>query len=469
MATNLKKIGNSEYEVKYCVKGDELNTAKQKALKSLASKVQIKGFRKGKAPIEIAKDHISPMQLANETINESINPAYQAVLKEHKIRPIAQPNVECTGYKEDEIELTFKIIVEPEVTLGQYKELNIPLKKAIVTKEETDGAINKLLEDNAELTLKDGPAAMGDTVVFDFKGYINGKEFDGGSADNYSLVLGSNQFVPGFEDQLVGVTAESKKDVIVTFPEQYIKDLAGKEAKFVCIIHEVKTKVIPELNDEFVKSLSLEGVNTVEDLRKHETATLLARKTNEAKNQQFTDLLNKVIENSTLEIPERLIQSEAASLKQQTIDQITQNGLTYEQYKEITGMSDETLDNNFRENALTRLREYLILNKIGQVEHLTITRSEVEQYYENVAKQYGMKLEDVKKALSPNEQNIISNLYQNKIERFLIANNLEDKKAEVNGKKEEKEVKEDTKKEKTPAKKTTAKKTTTKKEEKTEE
>ena len=457
MATNLKKIGNSEFEVKYSVKGEDLKKAKEKALKSLASKVQIKGFRKGKAPIEISKDHISPLQLANETINESINPAYQEILKEHKIRPIAQPNVECTNYKEDEIELTFKIIVEPEVTLGQYKELNIPLKKAIVTKEETENAVNKLLEDNAELTLKDGPAALGDTVVFDFKGYINGKEFDGGSADNYSLVLGSNQFVPGFEDQLVGVTAESKKDVVVTFPEQYIKDLAGKEAKFVCIIHEVKTKVLPELNDEFVKTLSLEGVNTVEELRKHETATLLARKTNEAKNQQFADLLNKVIENSTLEIPERLIESEAASLKQQTIDQITQNGLTYEQYKEITGMSDETLNNNFRENALTRLREYLILNKIGQVEHLTITRNEVEQYYENVAKQYGMKLDDVKKALSPNEQNIISNLYQNKIERFLIANNLEEKKADS--------------KEEAPAKKTT-KKTTKKettKEEKTEE
>lgn len=453
MSTNLKKIGNSEFEVKYNVKGDELNKAKEKALKSLAAKVQIKGFRKGKAPVEIAKDHISPLQLANQTINESINPAYQEILKEHKIRPIAQPNVECTNYKEDEIELTFKIVTEPEVTLGQYKELNIPLQKVSVSKTETDNAIKKLLEDNAELSLKEGPAAMGDTVVFDFKGYINGKEFDGGSADNYSLVLGSNQFVPGFEDQLVGVSAESKKDVIVTFPEQYIKDLAGKEAKFVCIIHEVKTKVIPELNDEFVKSLSYEGVNTVEELRKHETASLLQRKTTDAKNKQFSELLNKVIENSTLEIPERLIQSESAALKQQTIDQITQNGLTYEQYKEITGMNDETLDNNFRENALTRLREYLVLNKIGQVEHLTIARNEVEQYYSNVAKQYGMKLEDVKKTLSPNEQNIISNLYQNKIERFLIANNLEEKKPEVKETNteetkpaEEKEVKKTTKK-----------------------
>ncbi len=457
MSTNLKKIGNSEFEVKYNVKGDELNKAKEKALKSLAAKVQIKGFRKGKAPVEIAKDHISPLQLANQTINESINPAYQEILKEHKIRPIAQPNVECTNYKEDEIELTFKIVTEPEVTLGQYKELNIPLQKVSVSKTETDNAIKKLLEDNAELSLKEGPAAMGDTVVFDFKGYINGKEFDGGSADNYSLVLGSNQFVPGFEDQLVGVSAESKKDVIVTFPEQYIKDLAGKEAKFVCIIHEVKTKVIPELNDEFVKSLSYEGVNTVEELRKHETASLLQRKTTDAKNKQFSELLNKVIENSTLEIPERLIQSESAALKQQTIDQITQNGLTYEQYKEITGMNDETLDNNFRENALTRLREYLVLNKIGQVEHLTIARNEVEQYYSNVAKQYGMKLEDVKKALSPNEQNIISNLYQNKIERFLIANNLEEKKPEVT---------ETNTEETKPAKEKEAKKTTKKTEKK---
>ncbi len=460
MATELKKIGNSEFEVKYTIKGDELKTAKDKALKVLAGRVQLKGFRKGKAPIELAKDHISPMDLANQTINEAINPAYQEILKEHKIRPIAQPQVDCTSYKENEIVLSFKIVTEPEVTLGEYKNVNIPFEKVTVTKAETDAAVNKLLEDSAELTLKEGKAEMGDTVVFDFKGYINGKEFDGGSADNYSLVLGSNQFVPGFEDQLVGVTAESKKDVIVTFPEQYIKELAGKEAKFVCMVHEVKTKVVPTLDDEFVKSLSIEGVNTVDELRKHEETSLLSRKTNEAKNRQFTNLLNKVIETSTLEIPERLIQSEANSLKQQTIDQITQNGLTYEQYKEITGMDDKTLEQSYRDNALTRLKEYLVLNKIGQVEHLTITRADVDAYYANISKQYGMKVEDVKKALGANEQNIISNLYQNKIEQFLIANNLEEKKQAA---KKEAAPKEEAKKASAKKASTSTKKTTTKK------
>ncbi len=424
--SELKKIGNSEFEVKYVVKDEELKKANDKALKNLASKVNVKGFRKGKAPIELAKEHISPVDLANQTINESINPAYQAVLKEHSLRPIAQPEVNVTKFDDKEIELTFKIFNEPEVNLGQYKDIKVPLDEVKVSEKEVEEAINQVLNDSAELVLKDGAAAMGDTVVFDFKGYINNKEFDGGSADNYSLVLGSNQFIPGFEEQLVGVTAESKKDIIVTFPEQYIKDLAGKEAKFVCMVHEIKTKKVPELNDEFVKELAIEGVNNVADLKLFKEKELANRKNNEAKQKQFSELLNTIINNATLEIPEKLIERHANEIKENLISQITQNGLTFEQYKEITGNDDNSLNEQFKENALTNLKQMLVLNKIGQVEHLTITRNDVENYYSNVAKQYNMKVEDVKKALSVNEQGIINNLYNQKIERFIRVNNLED-------------------------------------------
>ena len=433
MKTELKKLENSQVEVLAEVKGDDYKKAEEKALKKLASRLNIKGFRKGKAPLNIAKDHISKGELINETINESLNPAYQEAVKEHSLRPIAQPEVNVVDFKEDElIKLSFKVSVEPEVTLGQYKGINIPLKVEEVSEKEIDEAVQNVLNNNSELVLKEGPAEKGDTVVLDFKGYINGKEFDGGSAENYTLVLGSNQFVPGFEDQLVGVTSETKKDVVITFPEQYIKDLAGKEAKFVCMVHEIKTKKVPELNDEFAKSLNLENVASVEDLRKYEQKVLETRKLNQAKNVQFQELINKIVEDSKLDLPEVLVTNEVNAMKQQFLSQLEQSGLTKEQYKEITGNDENSFEAEYRKDAETRLKQELVLNAIARQEHLTITKGDLDDYYANVASQYSMKVEDVKKVFARNEAQIVSNLFNQKITRFLSANNLEEEKKEVN-------------------------------------
>ena len=433
MKTELKKLENSQVEVLAEVKGDDYKKAEEKALKKLASRLNIKGFRKGKAPLNIAKDHISKGELINETINESLNPAYQEAIKEHSLRPIAQPEVNVVDFKEDElIKLSFKVSVEPEVTLGEYKGINIPLKVEEVSEKEIDEAVQNVLNNNSELVLKEGPAEKGDTVVLDFKGYINGKEFDGGSAENYTLVLGSNQFVPGFEDQLIGVTSETKKDVIITFPEQYIKDLAGKEAKFVCMIHEIKTKKVPELNDEFVKTLNLENVASVEDLRKYEQKVLETRKLNQAKNVQFQELINKIVEDSKLDLPEVLVTNEVNAMKQQFLSQLEQSGLTKGQYKEITGNDENSFETEYRKDAETRLKQELVLNAIARQEHLTITKGDLDDYYANVASQYSMKVEDVKKVFARNEAQIVSNLFNQKITRFLSANNLEEEKKEVN-------------------------------------
>ena len=433
MKTELKKLENSQVEVLAEVKGDDYKKAEEKALKKLASRLNIKGFRKGKAPLNIAKDHISKGELINETINESLNPAYQEAIKEHSLRPIAQPEVNVVDFKEDElIKLSFKVSVEPEVTLGEYKGINIPIKVEEVSEKEIDEAVQNVLNNNSELVLKEGPAEKGDTVVLDFKGYINGKEFDGGSAENYTLVLGSNQFVPGFEDQLVGVTSETKKDVVITFPEQYIKDLAGKEAKFVCMVHEIKTKKVPELNDEFAKSLNLENVASVEDLRKYEQKVLETRKLNQAKNVQFQELINKIVEDSKLDLPEVLVTNEVNAMKQQFLSQLEQSGLTKEQYKEITGNDENSFEAEYRKDAETRLKQELVLNAIARQEHLTITKGDLDDYYANVASQYSMKVEDVKKVFARNEAQIVSNLFNQKITRFLSANNLEEEKKEVN-------------------------------------
>ena len=457
METKLTKKETSLYEIEAKVEKEKWKEAQDKALKKLAQKVTIKGFRQGKAPIELARERINPSELINTAINEALPELYNEVLREHKLVPYTQPKVNVTALDDNGFTAVFEVVTAPEVTLGQYKDINIPLEKTVATEKEIQDEIDHVLEDNADLVIKEGAAEKGDTVVFDFKGYIDGKEFDGGSANNYSLVLGSNQFIPGFEDQLVGVTSESKKDVIVTFPEQYVKDLAGKEAKFVCMIHEIKSKQKPELNDEFVSTLNLKDVTNVEEFKAYEAKQVQTRLDNQARQDQFNKILAKIIENAKFEIADEVVNQEVKAMKENTINQITSNGLTYEQYKEITGLTDEKIEENFKADARKRLEQYLVFQKIAQVENLVVSREELENYYNQLATNYGMKVEEIKKIYKNDEGRVISTLVENKIVRFISANNTQEAKEE-----KVEEVKEEAKAEEKPAaKKPRAKKTTT--------
>jgi len=285
------------------------------------------------------------------------------------------------------------------------------------------------------------PAALGDTVVMDFKGYVDGKEFEGGSADNYSLVLGSNQFIPGFEQQLVGAKPESKMDVEVTFPEQYVKELAGKKAKFACMIHEVKTKKYPELDDEFAKGLKIADVIDMKSLEAYEEKQVYDKKLTDAKNKQFSEILNQITKNAKVTIAKQVIDGEAEQVRKEMENQITQNGLNLEQYKEITGLTDDQLQVQFRTEAETRITQSLVLNKIAETEKLVVSNDEVKDYYDNIAKQYNMKVEDVVKALQPQEDRLRQQLIQGKIERFLVANNADEEVKAEKVKVEKKEAK----------------------------
>ena len=216
MATKLVEKGNSVVEVNVSLDSAKWHENQDKALKKLCENVTLKGFRKGKVPFELAKDHVSKGDTLNEAINLSLNELYQLALSENKLQPYAQPEVRVEKVNDDELEVKFIITLMPTCKLGAYKGLNIKEDEVKVTKEEVDASIKQLLDQNSELVLKEGKAELGDTVVIDFKGYVDGKEFDGGSANNYELVLGSNQFIPGFEDQLVGSLPETKVDVNVT-------------------------------------------------------------------------------------------------------------------------------------------------------------------------------------------------------------------------------------------------------------
>ncbi|HKL72643.1 MAG TPA: trigger factor [Candidatus Onthovivens sp.] len=428
MATKLENKGNSLIEITGKVTAEEFAVAKEAALKKIAQTVSIKGFRKGKAPINLVKETVSEQQIISEAINEAGQKLFRESLNEHKVQPAAQPEMDVTKFDGNEVEYVFRVIVAPSVEIGKYTGIKVENKKVSVTADEIEAAIAKLLNENSDLVLKDSEAALGDTVVFDFKGYIDGKEFEGGSADNYSLVLGSNQFVPGFEDQLVGVKSGQKIDINVTFPEQYVKEYAGKDAKFVCIVHEIKTKKINELNDEFVKSLALENVNTVEELKLNQKEQITQTKENEKLSNQLNELIGKIVEGSKFEINEKIIEAEIARNVETMMEQIKQNGITFEQYKEITGLTDEKIHDEVAVNVQNQIKQALVLSKITELEKLYVTKEELEEYYANVAKQYSMETEKVKEIFAKNEGQIIQNITNGKIQTFLVEKNINVKK-----------------------------------------
>lgn len=433
MSVKINKKENCVVELTATLEGKAFEDAKKKALNRLAAKVQIKGFRKGQAPLEMVKGRISTYEILNEAINVTLNDLYnqavsEALKEDRRVRPYSSPRVAVDKIDEKGYTATFTYTSLPTVSkLAQYKGLKMPLNVAKVGAKEVEEEINKLVEENSTLVLKEGPAALGDTVVLDFKGYIDGKEFEGGSAQNYTLVLGSNQFIPGFEDQLVGAKDGDKVDVNVTFPEQYVKDLAGKAAKFVCMVHEVKTKEVPALDDEFVKDLDLKDgdkvIETLEELKKYEKKVLTNKAENDAKNAQFNATVDAIVDGSEVELGDEVVLREANELRRDLLAQIESNGLTFEQYKEITGQTEDGILAQFKDQARQSLKRTVVLNEIGQVESLTITTADINNFYESVAKQYAMEVSAVKSAYGNNDQAVATQLFNQKVINFIRLNN----------------------------------------------
>ena len=260
MERKVTKLEHGHVQVDVVVDEKSWKEAQDKAFNKLAENVTIDGFRKGKAPKNLVKSHVDPMKVLDEAINALLPAIYQDIIEKDGVRPYARPQVDVTKVSDTELEVKFLLAVAPEVKLGQYKGLEIGKKEVKVTKKDVEQALEDTLKENASLVVKESEAALGDTVVMDFVGKVNGEVFEGGSAENHELELGSHQFIPGFEEQLVGHKAGEKVVVNVKFPENYTEELKGKDATFDCTIHEVKAKKLPELNDEFVKELKVEGI-----------------------------------------------------------------------------------------------------------------------------------------------------------------------------------------------------------------
>ena len=420
----VNKLENSKVEVLCDV--DELTwkDAQEKGFQKLASELEIKGFRKGKAPENIARKHIDLGKIFNEAINLMLQPAYEEVLREEKLQPFARPSVDVTKVSDTELQLKFVIVLAPEVKLGQYKGLNIEKAKVSVTEKEVNESIDRLIQGNASLVVSEKPAKEGDTVVMDFVGKVDGKEFEGGKADNYSLELGSHSFVPGFEEQLVGKKAGEVVEVKVKFPEQYVPELAGKDAVFTCTIHEVKEKVLPELNEELIKDLNIPEVKDVEGLKKHQKEQLKAQKEQSATNEALNKVIEEISKNAKIELAHEMIDDEVEGMRKNLEQQVQSRGMSVEQYLQITGQKEEDLSKKMHEDAEKNLRAILVMEQIAKEEKIAVTDADVEFEMAKIADQYHMELAKVKEILGKDLPRFKAEIRQRRITDFLINENV---------------------------------------------
>ena len=423
MEKKITKLEQSKIEVLVSVDKEMWAKAQKDAFNKLAANVEIKGFRKGKAPADMVKAKVDQGQVFDRAINSLLQDTYRQVIAEENLRPFARPVVDVTKLSDLELELKFTLVLAPEVTLGEYKGLHAEKKEVVVTDHEIEHAIEHLVHDNASLVVKEDAAVNGDTVVMDFEGFVDGKPFEGGKAENYSLELGSGQFIPGFEDALVGVKAGEEKDVNVTFPTEYTPELAGKAATFKVKVHEVKVKKIPELNEELIKDLNLPNVKTLDDLKGHQKAKLESQKANDAKRDYYEALVKQIRDNAKIDLAKEIIDGEVEAMEENMLKQIEQQGLTMEKYLQITGQTHEQLHEQMAKEAADNVRSVLVLEKIAEIEKITVEDDEIEFELAKIADQYKMPLEEVKKVLKDSMDRFRADVRSRRIQEFIVNNN----------------------------------------------
>ncbi|MCR5308990.1 MAG: trigger factor [Bacilli bacterium] len=421
--TKVNQIDDGRVEVLVNVKETTWKDAQAKAFKKLAANVTIPGFRKGKAPENMIKGKIDQVKVMDEAINALLPVIYKDILDKENIKPFNQPKVDVTKLSDKELEIKFTITTLPKITLGEYKGLKIGKGEVSVTDKDVDNAIDALRVKNATVAVKDGTAAKGDIVVMDFVGKVNGVAFDGGTAENYELELGSGTFIPGFEDQLVGVKAGDKKDVNVKFPENYTPELKGKDATFECKVHEVKEKKLPELNEEFIADVKINDVKTVEDLRANQKERLTAQKTAEARRDYINKLIDAIAEKATISIPNEVVESQMNMHKKDLENRMQQSGLTLETYLQILGQKPEEFEAKLREDSKKEIAGYLVLEEVATVENLEVTDADLDFELAKIAEQYKMKVEDIRKNLGNQIEEYRHNIKMNRVEDLLYKNN----------------------------------------------
>ncbi|CKB49912.1 FKBP-type peptidyl-prolyl cis-trans isomerase (trigger factor) [Streptococcus pneumoniae] len=387
----------------FTISQDQIKPELDRVFKSVKKSLNVPGFRKGHLPRPIFDKKFGEESLYQDVMNALLPNAYEAAVKEAGLEVVAQPKIDVTSMeKGQDWVITAEVVTKPEVKLGAYKNLEVSVD---VEKEVTDADVEERIERErnnlAELVIKEAAAENGDTVVIDFVGSIDGVEFDGGKGENFSLGLGSGQFIPGFEDQLVGHSAGETVDVIVTFPEDYqVEDLAGKEAKFVTTIHEVKAKEVPALDDELAKDID-EEVETLADLKEKYRKELAAAKEEAYKDAVEGAAIDTAVENAEIvELPEEMIHEEVHRSVNEFLGNLQRQGINPDMYFQITGTTQEDLHNQYQAEAESRTKTNLVIEAVAKAEGFDASEEEIQKEVEQLAADYNMEVAQVQSLLS---------------------------------------------------------------------
>ncbi|HER1862799.1 TPA: trigger factor [Streptococcus pyogenes] len=403
MSTSFENKATNRGVITFTISQDKIKPALDKAFNKIKKDLTAPGFRKGHMPRPVFNQKFGEEVLYEDALNIVLPEAYEAAVTELGLDVVAQPKIDVVSMeKGKEWTLSAEVVTKPEVKLGDYKNLVVEVDASKeVSDEDVDAKIERERQNLAELIIKDGEAAQGDTVVIDFVGSVDGVEFDGGKGDNFSLELGSGQFIPGFEDQLVGAKAGDEVEVNVTFPESYqAEDLAGKAAKFMTTIHEVKTKEVPELDDELAKDID-EDVDTLEDLKvKYRKELEAAQETAYDDAVEGAAIELAVANAEIVDLPEEMIHEEVNRSVNEFMGNMQRQGISPEMYFQLTGTTQEDLHNQYSAEADKRVKTNLVIEAIAKAEGFEATDSEIEQEINDLATEYNMPTDQVRSLLS---------------------------------------------------------------------
>lgn len=397
---------NTEWELKekstgtmtVTVDGEEWKKAVDKAFRKLGSKAEIKGFRKGQVPAKMLEKIIPERERWIEAVNDNANDWLRAGLEDKKLDPISRPMLDIKDMDADHVAVTYDFAVRPEVEMGEYKGLDYTVADSEVSDDELNAELDRMRKQYADMEVKDGEAADGDTVNINYEGFRDGVAFEGGKAENYNLTLGSHSFIPGFEEGLVGVKAGEDKELNLTFPEDYYhEDLRGASVVFKVHVNEVKHEVLPELDDDFAKDVNAPGVENVEDLKKLVKDRLASSKKSKAEDEAEEKLIDQLIAAEKVDLPEVMIDNEVEDMVSNRENYFKQQGLTLDMYLKYTGSDLDAFKKSLRPDAERTVRMRLALEKIAELEKLEPTDEDYEKEYKNIADAYQMDIDTVKK------------------------------------------------------------------------
>ena len=394
----MEKNKKNVIELTSKVSGEEWNKALHDAFEKNKKKIKMDGFRPGKVPYDVYVKKNGIESLFLEAADLVVNKAYLEAIESDKIIPVAEPKVNIKNISESEIEFIFTVITKPELNIKKYKDLKIKKDELKVTDEEINEEINHLLEHYAELVIKDGKVDKGDTVIIDYVGSVDGKEFEGGKAENYSLVIGSNTFIPGFEDQLIGMDKEETKDIKVKFPDDYhAENLKGKDAIFKVTVHEIKTKENRKLDAEFFEDLGMEGVDSEESLRESIKEHLETHKKQDIENKFVEELMDSISKNTEVDIPEEMVEEEIDRLIHRTEENLKYQGISLDLYYQFTKTTEEDMRKQLEPEAFKNVMYRLILEEVMKIEKIEVSDEDLEKEIKEMTEKYKITRDDLEK------------------------------------------------------------------------